>query len=68
MMITFSLLLVVLTLLGTLLPRAVEARYQLVQDFSGRSFFNNFDFFTGLDPTHGFAVYPYKCYHDTYAD
>ena len=46
----------VLTLLGlTLLPRAVAAQYQLVQDFSGSDFFSNFDFFTEPDPTHGFA-------------
>jgi hypothetical protein len=49
----------VLTLLGlTLLPRAVAAQYELVQDFSGSDFFSNFDFFTESDPTHGFACTP----------
>jgi hypothetical protein len=29
--------------------------YQLVTSYSGSSFFNNFNFFTGADPTHGFV-------------
>ncbi|KAI9328599.1 concanavalin A-like lectin/glucanase domain-containing protein [Zopfochytrium polystomum] len=31
--------------------------YKPVDNFSGSSFFNNFDFFTGADPTHGTVQY-----------
>lgn len=31
--------------------------YRLTYDYSGQNFFNNFDFFTGLDPTNGHVNY-----------
>lgn len=34
-----------------------SARYNLVQDYSGDNFFNEFDFFTEPDPTQGHVVY-----------
>lgn len=34
-----------------------SARYNLVQDYSGVNFFNEFDFFTGPDPTQGHVVF-----------
>ncbi|KAK2882561.1 hypothetical protein FQN49_000246 [Arthroderma sp. PD_2] len=33
------------------------ASYSLVDNFEGSTFFSNFDFFTGSDPTHGFVKY-----------
>ena len=33
------------------------AQYTLVQDFFSGNFFDNFDFFTGVDPTAGFVNY-----------
>lgn len=33
------------------------ASYSLVDNFEGSTFFSNFDFFTGEDPTHGFVKY-----------
>ncbi|KAM5464680.1 hypothetical protein MauCBS54593_006771 [Microsporum audouinii] len=33
------------------------ASYSLVDNFEGSTFFSNFDFFTGGDPTHGFVKY-----------
>lgn len=45
-------------LLATLLGASqVSAYYHLTQDFSGKNFFDNFDFFTGKDPTNGFVQY-----------
>ncbi|KAI9325170.1 putative endo-1,3(4)-beta-glucanase [Zopfochytrium polystomum] len=38
-------------------PAPVLAAYKLVDTFSGSTFFNNFDFFTGADPTHGTVQY-----------
>ena len=34
----------------------VEA-YRLTSNFSGSSFFDNFDFYNGPDPTHGYVCY-----------
>lgn len=34
-----------------------EAAYQLSRNYAGTTFFNNFNFFTDLDPTHGFVDY-----------
>lgn len=34
----------------------VEA-YRLTSNFSGSSFFDNFDFYNGPDPTHGYVYY-----------
>jgi len=31
--------------------------YNLVDSFNGTTFFNNFNFFTGADPTHGYVYY-----------
>lgn len=45
-----------LACLSLLTPGAV-ASYVLEDNFSGASFFNNFDFFTASDPTHGFVKY-----------
>ena len=36
-------------------PTGGSGAYQLVKSYSGSSFFNNFNFFTGADPTHGFV-------------
>lgn len=46
----FSVLLVSLSV-------TASARYQLVQDYSGENFFQEFDFFTDPDPTQGHVVY-----------
>jgi hypothetical protein len=42
----------------SLLAGLVSAtNYKLVKDFSGNNFYNQFDFFTGADPTQGFVNY-----------
>lgn len=33
----------------------VDGAYALVDNFSGSSFLDGFDFFDGADPTHGFV-------------
>lgn len=43
-------------LLASVLPTA-SAGYRLVQDYSGETFFREFDFFTEPDPTQGHVVY-----------
>jgi hypothetical protein len=48
----FASLIAVLLCLGV-----VQAGYYRQYDFRGRSFFDNFDFWTGDDPTHGFVNY-----------
>eukprot|EP01113_Clastostelium_recurvatum_P037456 TRINITY_DN547_c0_g1_i2.p1 TRINITY_DN547_c0_g1~~TRINITY_DN547_c0_g1_i2.p1 ORF type:complete len:319 (-),score=43.91 TRINITY_DN547_c0_g1_i2:66-1022(-) len=35
----------------------VSGGYNLVDNFQGNNFFNNFDFWTGPDPTHGYVYY-----------
>jgi hypothetical protein len=44
-------------LLANLLVPAVRATYKIQDTFIGKSFFDNFDFFTGDDPTHGRVNY-----------
>lgn len=39
------------------LVRSGLAIYNLAEDYSGNSFFDKFDFFTGDDPTHGYVNY-----------
>lgn len=47
-----------LSLSLSLLAGLVSAtNYNLVKDYSGNNFYNQFDFFTGLDPTEGFTNY-----------
>ncbi|KAI5242722.1 concanavalin A-like lectin/glucanase [Aureobasidium subglaciale] len=47
-----------LSLGSLLLAGLVSAtNYKLVKDFSGNNFYNQFDFFTGADPTQGFVNY-----------
>lgn len=36
---------------------STTAKYSLIADYSGNTFFNNFDFFTGADPTMGNVTY-----------
>ncbi|KAI5255311.1 concanavalin A-like lectin/glucanase [Aureobasidium subglaciale] len=45
--------------LGSLLLAGLVSatNYKLVKDFSGNNFYNQFDFFTGADPTQGFVNY-----------
>ncbi|KAI9852017.1 MAG: hypothetical protein M1838_002140 [Thelocarpon superellum] len=38
-------------------PNYYKVNYGLVDSYSGPSFFNNFDYFTGADPTQGFVNY-----------
>jgi len=38
----------------------VQGAYRLNSNFSGSGFFNNFNFFTGADPTHGYVYYATK--------
>jgi hypothetical protein len=38
-------------------PNYSRLSYSLVDDFSGTSFFDNFDYFTGYDPSSGFVHY-----------
>lgn len=45
-------------LLSSLLSPAAAAQYKLVDSFEGSNFFDNFDFTTGADPTHGFVSCP----------
>lgn len=50
----------IITLLASLSIAFVplqEASYQLTQDYSGRAFFNNFDFYHDADPTMGHVKY-----------
>ena len=44
-------------LLALGVAKTAVAGYSLADDFSGGNFFNNFDFFTGHDPTNGFVNY-----------
>jgi len=39
------------------LPGAPEASYVLTDLWQGNTFFNNFNFFTAADPTHGYVTY-----------
>lgn len=41
----------------SLLAPGAAASYILEDNFSGSTFFSNFDFFTASDPTHGFVNY-----------
>ncbi|KAL2008411.1 hypothetical protein VTN00DRAFT_6605 [Thermoascus crustaceus] len=43
--------------LSSLLSPVAASPYQLVESFEGSHFFDNFDFFTGPDPTHGYVQY-----------
>ncbi|KAF3479501.1 1,3(4)-beta-glucanase [Arthroderma uncinatum] len=45
------------SLLACSLVGSTLASYSLVDNFEGSTFFSNFDFFTGGDPTHGFVKY-----------
>ncbi|KAH7119657.1 concanavalin A-like lectin/glucanase domain-containing protein [Dendryphion nanum] len=38
-------------------PNYSQVTYQLKDTYSGSTFFSNFDYFTGYDPTHGFVHY-----------
>jgi hypothetical protein len=38
-------------------PNYSKLNYTLKDNFSGSSFFDNFEYFTGADPTHGFVQY-----------
>lgn len=38
-------------------PKYSKLNYSLKDEFSGPSFFDNFEYFTGADPTHGFVQY-----------
>ncbi|KAH7318412.1 family 16 glycoside hydrolase [Stachybotrys elegans] len=38
-------------------PNYVPLNYSLVETYEGESFFDNWDYFTGYDPTHGFVHY-----------
>jgi hypothetical protein len=42
---------------ASLAGMASALNYRLVQDYSGTGFFNNFNFFTGNDPTNGYVNY-----------
>ena len=44
-------------LLALGVAKTAVAGYTLVDDYSGSGFFDNFDFFTGHDPTNGFVNY-----------
>ena len=39
------------------LVQSTFAFYSIAEDYSGGSFFDKFDFFTGNDPTHGYVNY-----------
>jgi hypothetical protein len=42
---------------ATSVPGGSSGTYSLLKDFCGNSFFNEFNFYTGPDPTHGFVEY-----------
>ena len=41
----------------TLTPLLSNAQYTLAKDYFDTNFFDNFDFFSGTDPTHGTVLY-----------
>lgn len=47
----------VVALVALMAIEAEGAGYRLSYDFSGKSFFDNFDFWTADDPTHGYVNY-----------
>jgi hypothetical protein len=50
----------VVTLCILFFSAAFASSYTLEDNFSGDDFFNNFQFFTGGDPTHG--IDPLSCF------
>lgn len=48
---------IILALLSLLAFAGVGADYVLQSNFSGATFFDNFNFYSGWDPTYGFAHY-----------
>lgn len=46
-----------LSLALLLIPRCLAQTYTLIDTYSGSDFFNQFNFFTGADPTDGFVNY-----------